>query len=156
MPDKQNFLQKEYTALLASIDPATQPLWGKMNLQQAVEHMSDSFRIANGKDPKDCITAPEHLEKMRAFLRSDKPFRENTKNPQMPDDPADVRFDDIKDSIGELQGEIDDFFDLFTQDRHKVITNPFYGDLDFEHWVHLLHKHALHHLRQFGSVDAGH
>lgn len=154
MPDKQNFLHKEYTGRLAAIDPAILPLWGKMNVQQMVEHMADSFRIANGKDPKDCITAPEHLEKMQAFIMSDKPFRENTKNPQMPDEPADIRFENINDSIGELQSEIDDFFDIFSQDKHKVITNPFYGDLDFEHWVNLLHKHAQHHLRQFGATVA--
>jgi hypothetical protein len=30
--------------------------------------------------------------------------------------------------------------------------NPFFGDLNFAENVHLLHKHALHHLRQFGVV----
>jgi len=150
MSEKQNFLRNEFTRLLATIDPVLLPLWGKMNAQQMVEHMADSFQIANGKDPKDCVTPPEHIEKMQAFLMSDKPFRENTKNPQMADEPADVRYEDINDSLGELQGEIDDFFDVFEQDKHKIITNPFYGDLDFDKWVLLLYKHSLHHLRQFG------
>lgn len=154
MADKEHFLRNEYTRLLATIDPAVAPLWGKMNNHQVVEHMADSFRIANGKDPQDCIAPPEQVEKMQAFLMSDKPFRENTPNPHMPDIPADVRYEDISDSLGELQGEINDFFDVFEQDRHKIITNPFFGDLDFEKWVQLLYKHSLHHLRQFGVTPA--
>lgn len=150
MPDKENFLRNEFTKLLAGIDPGIVPHWGKMNVHQVVEHMADSFRIANGKDVKDCIAPPEQVARMQAFIMSDKPFRENTPNPQMPDEPADVRFEDVDDSLGELQMEINDFFDVFEQDKHKIITNPFFGDLDFEQWVQLLYKHAVHHLRQFG------
>jgi len=148
---KRKFLKDEYTGLLGRMNPETKPAWGKMNFQQMVEHMSDSFRIANGKDLQDCITPEEHLPKMRAFLMSDKPFRENTPNVLLPDIPPPVRFDRIEDAIGELQQEIDDFFDVFDQDKHKIITNPFFGDLDYEMWVQLLYKHAWHHLRQFGA-----
>ena len=152
MQEQEDFLRKEYVPLLSTIDPATPPAWGKMNLQQAIEHMSDSFRQANGKDPKDCINPPEVVEKMQAFLMSDKPFRENTPNVQMPEEPLPARFDNVDDSLGELQMEINDFFDAFDQDKHRLITNPFFGDLDFEKWVRLLHKHAVHHLRQFGVI----
>jgi hypothetical protein len=148
---KIDFLKNKYIATLRSIAPDTPPAWGKMNFQQMVEHMSDSFRIANGKDPQDCITPEEHLPKMQAFIMSDKPFRENTVNPQLPETPPPVRFDRVEDAIGELQQEIDDFFEVFDQDKHKIITNPIFGDLNYEHWVHLLYKHAIHHLRQFSA-----
>ena len=154
MQQQEDFLRNEYVALLRMIDPATPQVWGKMNAHQMIEHMADSFREANGKDPKDCINTPEVVEKMQAFLRSDKPFRENTPNVQMPETPFPVRFADINDSIGELQTEISDFFDTFDQDKHRIITNPFFGDLDFELWVRLLYKHATHHLRQFGVAIA--
>ena len=150
MADKQEFLRNQFTNLLSTIDPGTKPAWGKMSLQQMIEHMSDSVREANGKDPKDCSTPPEHIERMQAFIMSDKPFKENTKNALMGEDPLPVRFDDVNDSIGELKVELNDFFDVFDQDKQKIITNPFFGDLSFELWVNLLYKHALHHLRQFG------
>ena len=152
MQQQEDFLRLEYVPLLRTIDPATPQVWGKMNLHQVIEHMADSFKQANGKDLKDCVNAPEIVEKMQAFLMSDKPFRENTPNAQMPEDPLPVRFDDINDSLGELQVEINDFFDVFDQDKHTLITNAFFGDLDFEKWTRLLYKHAVHHLRQFGAV----
>lgn len=146
------FLQFEAPRLLKAIDPATPPAWGKMNLQQMIEHMSDSVRIANGRDPQDCVTPPEHIPKMQAFVMSDKPFKENTPNRLLPDDPLPPRFDNADDAIGELQQELNEFVDVFDQDKQKTITNPFFGDLNFDQWTALLYKHMLHHLRQFGVV----
>ena len=153
MQDKLNFLHREYVPLLRTIDPGASRVWGKMNVHQMVEHMADSFRQANGKDLHDCINPPEVVEKMQAFLMTDKPFRENTPNRLMSEEPLPERWPDINDSLGELQTEINDFIDVFDQDKHKLITNPFFGDLDFEKWVRLLHKHAWHHLRQFGVQE---
>ncbi len=150
MQEKEAFLHHEYVKSLAAIDPKTVPAWGRMNVHQMIEHMSDSFMIANGKDPKDCITPPENIGKMQAFMMSEKPFRENTPNVQLPVDPLLERYESIQDSLGELQVQIDDFFDVFSEDKRKIITNPFFGDLDYAQWVHLLYKHAWHHLRQFG------
>jgi hypothetical protein len=149
---KSEFIQFEFPRLLAGIDPATAPAWGKMGVQQMIEHMSDSLRIANGRDPKDCVTPPDHLPKMQAFMMSDKPFKENTPNSQLPDIPPPCRFDNVQDAIGELQQELNEFVDVFGEDKTKMITNPFFGDLNFEQWVQLLYKHSLHHLRQFGVV----
>jgi len=42
------------------------------------------------------------------------------------------------------------FFEAFENDHNLVTRNPLFGDLNFEQNVQLLHKHALHHLRQFG------
>lgn len=150
--DKVQFLQVEFPQLLAAIDPKTRPAWGKMNLQQMIEHMSDSVRIANGRDPKDCVTPPDHLPRMQTFMMSDKPFKENTVNIQMPEEPLPCRFERVEDAIGELQQELNEFVDVFEQDKQKVITNPFFGDLNFEQWTQLLFKHTLHHLRQFGVL----
>lgn len=150
--NKVEFLQVEFPKLLSATDPATPPKWGKMSLQQMIEHMSDSVRIANGRDPKDCVTPVEHLPKMQAFMMSDKPFKENTINIQMPETPLPCRFDHVGDAIGELEQELNEFVDVFEQDKTKVITNPFFGDLNFEQWTQLLYKHGLHHLRQFGVV----
>lgn len=148
--NKLAFLQKEFPRLLSNIDPSTPPRWGKMNVQQMIEHFSDSVRIANGRDPKDCITPEENIPKMQAFMMSDKPFKENTPNPQMPETPLPCRWERIEDAVGELEQELNEFVDVFDQDKTKVITNPFFGDLNFEQWTQLLYKHAVHHLRQFG------
>ncbi len=148
------FLCQALPELLARIDPATQPAWGKLNLQQMVEHLGDSVRIANGRDPKTCVTPAERLPDMRRFLLSEKPFRENTVNIQMPVDPEPCRLPSPEAAIAALRGELDAFVTAFQDDSSRTITNPFFGDLNFKEWTQLLTKHCLHHLRQFGVVPA--
>lgn len=148
---KADFLQFDYVLAIRSIDPSERGRWGKLSPQGMVEHMADSFRIANGKDVHDCVTPYEHIDKMQAFLRSDKPFKENTVNSMMTEEPAALRWNNMDDALGELQTEINDFIDVFKQNKDKIITNPFFGDLNYDDWVMLLYKHALHHLKQFGS-----
>ena len=83
---------------------------------------------------------------------SDKPFRDNTPNSRMPDEPPPPRHPDLQEAFGELQTELDGFFDVFAQDKSRRITNPAFGDLNYEEQVQLLWKHARHHLRQFGVI----
>jgi hypothetical protein len=150
--EKAYFLRNELVDKYRSVAFDTKPLFGKMNIHQVVEHMSYSFRQANGKDSYTCITPEEHIPKMQAFLMSDKPFKDNTPNQLLPDEPAAPVHADLEESLAELQNEINAFFLHFEKNKDQVVTNPFFGDLNYEMWVQLLHKHSLHHLRQFGVI----
>lgn len=149
--NKASFLKNELVPALAAIAPDRQPAWGRMNLQQMVEHLTrEGFGWASGKQPQQLTTPEEHIPKMQAFLMSDKPFRENTPNSLMPEEPAPVTYADVPAALAALQSEIDYFFAVFGKEPGKKVLNPFFGELDEEMSVQLLHKHALHHLRQFG------
>jgi hypothetical protein len=150
---KKNWLKSEYTKRLAELKPDAERLWGKMNVQQMIEHMSDYVRIASGRTPMEVITAEADLPRMQGFLMSEKPFRENTPNSLMPDTPAATKHSMQEAAIEELQGEIDYFFNTFNNDKELKIANPFFGYLSFDMQVQLLHKHAWHHLKQFGIND---
>ena len=146
------FLKEKFVPLLRQIPSDRQPLWGKMTLQQMVEHFSDTMRIASGKAGVQQLHTPEEqVPKMQAFITSDKPFRENTSNPLMPEVPSPVRNKSIALAIDELQQEIHDFFDIFTNRPHHTTLNPFFGALNYDLNIQLLYKHAVHHLRQFGE-----
>ncbi|MBX2904425.1 MAG: DinB family protein [Taibaiella sp.] len=147
---KARFLKTEYTEVLHDLDANAPRKWGKMNVQQMIEHMSDYVRIASGRTPMDVITPAENLERMQSFLASEKPFRENTPNALMADDPAPTRHETKDEALSELQGEINYFFDAFAKDPSKTLNNPFFGVLNYQQQVQLLYKHATHHLRQFG------
>ncbi len=150
--EKEHFLRYSLIPLLQKIPTGTRPLWGKMTFQQTVEHLAEYTRIASGKVVyADIITPPDSLERVRSFLMSEKPFRENTPNPLMPEVPAPVRNPSLEDAIKELKTELDYFFDVFEKNNLQVTRNPFFGDLNFEQNVQLLHKHSMHHLKQFGS-----
>ncbi|MER3463093.1 MAG: hypothetical protein C4329_00310, partial [Chitinophagaceae bacterium] len=143
MNAKAEFLKSDFVPLLKTIASDTPPKWGKMSLQQMTEHFSDSMRIASGAAPHEKIVTPsENLQRMRDFMLSEKPFKENTPNPLMSETPAPVRNKSIADSFSELQKEIDYFFEVFEERRQQSSRNPFFGDLSFDENVHLLYKHA--------------
>ncbi len=149
--DKASFLKNELVSAIRNIPQDRQPAWGKMNLQQMTEHMSrEGFSWASGKIPQQLVTPEEHLPKMQAFLMSEKPFRENTPNSLMAAEPPTVTHTNMEAALVALQQEIDDFFSVYEQEPGKKIMNPFFGELDYTMQVQLLHKHALHHLKQFG------
>lgn len=115
-----------------------------------IEHFADSVRIASGKTVfTDVITPPENLDRIRNFILSEKPFKENTVNSLLPETPAPVKNPSVEEALKELKEEIHFFFSVFEKNNLQVTRNPFFGDLNFEQNVHLLHKHALHHLKQF-------
>lgn len=150
--EKENFLRTKLITLLQRLDPATPPRWGKMSVQQMIEHYGgDAVRNSNGRlKIETIITPPEQLDRMREFMMSEKPFRENTKNPLMGEEPAPLRYKTVQGAIGALQQELIYFFEAYEKNPAMIIRNPFFGDLNFEQNVQLLYKHALHHLRQFG------
>lgn len=150
MDSKLYFLQRKFIDKLTELDPDTKPLWGNMNVQQMIEHMSESLRIANGKNPHALITPAEKVQAMKDFLASDKEFRPNTKNILMEETPPDLRLKDKTTAIQELENEIKYFVAHFEEHPGSTVTNPFFGHLTFQEWIQLLHKHAKHHLKQFG------
>jgi len=147
---KVAFLKTEYINALRSLDSNAPRKWGKMNVQQMIEHMSDYVRIASGRTPMQIVTPAEQLERMQGFLASEKPFRENTPNALMSEEPSPERHATKEDAIDELQSEINYFFNAFANEPEKKLDNPFFGTLGYEQQVQLLYKHATHHLRQFG------
>ncbi len=152
--EKENFLRTKLISYLQRLDPATIPQWGKMSVQQMIEHYGgDAVRNANGRlKMEKIITPPENLDRMREFMMSDKPFKENTKNPLMGEEPLPLRYKTVQAAIGALQQELIYFFEAFEKNPLLITRNPFFGDLNFEQNVQLLYKHAQHHLRQFGVV----
>jgi hypothetical protein len=147
---KADFLRNEYTKALGSLDANAERKWGKMNVQQMIEHMSDYVRIASGKTSVESVTPEERLPRMQGFLMSEKPFPENTPNSLLPDTPGPTRHATKEDAIGELQEEVAHFFAVHEAEPERVTPSPFFGPLNFEQQVQLLHKHSTHHLRQFG------
>ena len=147
---KAYFLRNDLVRLISQIEPATERKWGKMNATQMVEHMSDALRQASGKVKYELVTPKQYIPKMQAFLMSEKPFKENTENSLLPDEPEPAKHNNITDAHNELRDEISNFFLVFDNNPNTIITNPFFGELNYEMWVQLLHKHAWHHLNQFG------
>lgn len=153
MEEKSDFLQNQLLQKLSLLKGDETGIWGVLNAQQMVEHLSDAFRNYHGFDSKIMVTPAEHLEKMRAFMMSEKPFRPNTKNVEMPEVPRPCRNPDYASALIDLQKSIKEFFNYFDSDNNRNMINIFFGELDYHQSIQLLHKHACHHLKQFNLAD---
>lgn len=149
---KKFFLQKDLVPLIKHLAPDAKGKWGKMNGQQMVEHVADFFKVSTEKIKFPIVTPVEYLPKAKAFLLSDKEFRENTKAPVLPDEPLPLRNNIMQNAVTELENEVNDFFTYFDKDKERKTIHPVFGELNFEEWIQLHHKHVTHHLKQFGLL----
>lgn len=148
--EKENFLRTKFIAHLQQLNANEPQRWGKMNVQQMIEHFTDAVMLAAAKLKLPVVTPPDKLERLREFLLSEKPFKENTRNPIMSEEPSPLRKHTKEAAIGKLKEELIYFFDVFENNPGMKTTNPIFGELNFEQNVQLLYKHAVHHLKQFG------
>lgn len=151
--DKVQILQTKVIELLKNLPADAKGLWGVMNGQQMVEHLIDIVQVGNGKKSYPSILTPEHLAANKAFMLSEKPFRQNSRNAFLPEIPAPVHYLSMEEAINALEQETADFVEFFKSDPTKIQPTPIFGDLSYEEWVYLLYKHTYHHLKQFGLVS---
>lgn len=150
--DKASFIKTTFPEWISHLAADTEPLWGKMNVQQMVEHVTGFFKISTDQIHFPMVTPEEHLPKSKEFLLSDKQFRENTKAPVLPEEPLPVREPDLNTAKARLKEAIENFFAFYELHPDKKIAHPVFGPLNFEEWILLHYKHVTHHARQFGLL----
>lgn len=150
---KLNFLKVTFPTLVKNVSPDHPNSWGKMNLQQMVEHMTEAVKNASGKLHLTQVTPPDKIPAMHAFVISDREFKPNTKNVLMAEEPLPLKHDSISSALQEYQTELKYFEKFYTENSGATQLNPFFGVLNFDEWCHLLHKHSTHHLKQFTLIE---
>lgn len=151
--EKITFLKTQIVPSLSGLPATAKGKWGIMNAQQMVEHLAWAFSFASGKNKMTILNEGEKLQKFREFLMSEIPFKENTKNPLLSEQGEPLYNSDMQTAISKLQEEINYFFSVFEADPSLKTDNAFFGSLDYTMNIQLMHKHAMHHLKQFGLVD---
>ncbi len=149
---KKGFLKNDFLFLINKLKGDEKAKWGKMNAQQMVEHVSAFFKVSTQKIQFPLVTPVEHLPKYKEFLLSEKEFRENTKAPVLPEEPLPLRYPNMQEAKDKLKLSVAEFFEFFKNEPDKKTLHPAFGDLNFDEWVQLHHKHIMHHLKQFGLM----
>ncbi|MNJ83689.1 hypothetical protein D3C87_11110 [compost metagenome] len=148
------FIETDLESVLTHLNkltPETKPEWGQMSAQRMVEHLTDTLRIATGEQPQVLLIPEEKVERMVAFLYTDKPM---AKNMEVPFAKAGTPL-----RHGELELAIDEFVEVYLEFQELFAENPelktvhaFYGPLNYEQWDLLHKKHLTHHFTQFGIL----
>ncbi|SDM58497.1 oxepin-CoA hydrolase / 3-oxo-5,6-dehydrosuberyl-CoA semialdehyde dehydrogenase [Catalinimonas alkaloidigena] len=144
------FLQETVPAMLDRLEAGAPRRWGKMSPQHAVEHLSYTVKLSNGKVTMAQVTPDDQLPRYREFLMSDRPFRENTVSPVMPPEPPPLRYPDLATAKAKVKQELQDFYRYFAAHPTAQTVNPVFGPLTRDAWERFHAKHFAHHLRQFG------
>ncbi|MEL0455173.1 DUF1569 domain-containing protein [Flavobacteriaceae bacterium SZ-1-7] len=148
---KNIFDLKETNAIIDRINklkPDTQPLWGKMSVDQMLAHCNVTYEMAfEDKHPK-----PNKFTKflLKLFVKNtvvgDKPYKKNSRTaPQFLVTDAKNFVEEkarLSDYLIKTQSLGEGYFD--GMESHS------FGKLTKEEWNNMFYKHLDHHLSQFG------
>lgn len=143
-----NFLNiDDVTNKLKSLTKETEPVFGKMNGQQVIEHLSLLMKISNGKIDADYYVSDEKSARRKPFLDTDGELHIGFRASILSDEPTAEKFDTIQEALDDLIQQITDFETHFK--TTKIENHPFFGELDYEYWKKFHIKHFTHHFKQF-------
>ena len=153
--DKKRFLEEETITIINKLKADAAANWGKMNAQQMVEHVKGFFDVSTQKLKFELVTPEEQLPAYKAFLLSDKAFRENTPAPLsvIGPDTLPLRYPDLETAKEKLKKSISEFKELFSTTKDLTTLHPVFGWLNYDEWVLLHYKHVQHHLKQFSLLS---
>lgn len=133
------------------LSASDKPQWGSMSAQRMIEHLTDTLRIATGKNPQKQVIPDEKLEAMLRFLDSDKPMMRDAQvgfaTPDMK-----LRNEELELAVDEFVEEWIDFEGMYSESSDHTEVHPYYGPLNYEQWLKLHRKHLTHHFTQFNLL----
>jgi hydroxymethylglutaryl-CoA reductase len=146
-----NFLDKNVVlSKLSMINQDAKPIFGKMNGQQMIEHLSFLLQISNGRVAADYYVSDEKTARRKPFLNTEGELQVGFKMKTLSEEPSELKFNSVGEAINDLFIQIDNFNSHF--ETAKAENHPFFGELDFEYWKRFHVKHFTHHFKQFGLV----
>lgn len=148
------FIQTDLETILSYLNKLTvetKPIWGKMSAQHMVEHLSDVLRMAMEQPKMELLIPEDRIEKMQAFLESDKPMAQNIEVPfASANNP--LRNEELELAIDEFIDVFLEFEEYFESDTNRKTLHSYYGMLNHQQWNRLNSKHFTHHFTQFGLI----
>ena len=124
----------DFTVLRNELNPETPALFGSLNAQQMIEHVSLIYDYVLSNNKVKVLTPADKIEKVkRAFLWSEGGFKRGITN----EFTESLSFEC---TLANLAFAIDEY------------THPIFGLLNIEEWTQFFTKHTWHHFNQFGLV----
>ena len=140
-------VKEEILSRIDKLTPASKSLWGKMNVNQSLRHMTMAFDIPTGRlDPTLAQAPPMPKWLLKFFLLNVKPPKERAETFKEINTVANhIDPPDFETERKHLKNAVEDFFN-----RSSLIPeNKFAGKFTKENWGKLNYNHMDHHLRQF-------
>ncbi len=137
----------EVKGRIATLQPASERLWGKMTAGQAVAHCSEGMRMGLGETKPPRVLIGRILGPIvKGMALGKEPMRRNSPTAKS------LVVQDARNLEIERQ-RLCELIDRFSSAGARGCTthpHPFFGQMTPEEWSILMYKHLDHHLRQFG------
>ena len=138
--------------ILNRLSSSKTPLWGKMNAQEMVEHLSDMLMMSRGTGDFTIDVDAETIARRQQFLLSDKEMAKNIAVP-FTKEIIELRHDELELALDEFTEEWLNFTEYYENNPSASVIHPYYGALDFNLWLKMHDKHFMHHFKQFGLIE---
>lgn len=134
-------------ARINKLTPESQPLWGKMSVDQMLHHCKLATDVAFG----DQDLKINFLMKLLGKMLKKKVFYGGNMGKNSPTAKEFIITEhfDLEKVKSELIANFSHFASEGTSSI-KLMDHPFWGKMTYEDWDALMWKHTDHHLRQFG------
>lgn len=129
------------------------PAFGKMTAQHMIEHLTFAVMFSNGNKPQK-LNFPEDKAKMikAAIVYSERELPIGFKSPVLTDELHELIFPGLKEAIGNLKVQLEEFDNYFVLNKDSTPMNPVAGELDHKEWIVFHNKHFKHHFKQFNLL----
>ena len=145
-----NFLNfDDVRSKLLNLKEDTKPVFGQMNAQQMIEHLSAITQIANGNWNVDVFVSEEKSARRKPFLDSENELQMGFRASYLSDGPVPLKFNSLAEAIDDLDYQVQQFVMIFNKEEGRTVVHPFFGELDFDYWKKFQVKHFTHHFKQF-------
>lgn len=152
MSADQEFLFQQLPHILEKLEAETSPRWGLMSAQHMVEHLSGTSYLAMGKIPVQLSIPEERIPESLAFLWSEKPYKRNLRVTGVPEKPGPVRFASLEEAKQKMIATLEKFRAFADANPSYEALHPVFGTLNRAGWERFMHRHTVHHFRQFGLL----
>ena len=144
----QQDAQQELLSRIDKLTPQTTAVWGKMNVNQGMRHMSIAFDIPTGElNPTPARIPPMPKWLMKIFLLNIKPPKERAETfEEMNLVKRNINPSDFEEEKVNLKNKVM----RFAAAASFIPENKIGGKFSRDDWGKLCYNHTDHHLRQFG------
>jgi len=140
--------------LLEKAPATTKPIWGRMDMQQMIEHLWLALKMSTGKIKLEIVTPADKIEKVKLIaLLSNRPLPKGFQNVALPVEPIAYQFLSKTQAIEVLFSELDELIMLYEEDPNFTTLHNLFGPLNLNEWLWFHYKHFMHHLSRFGLVE---
>lgn len=149
----ESFFKETVPQLLEKLTPETQGLWGKMKVQDMIEHLEVAIIASTILENPPAKVPNKNQKEARELIYTDIPMARNLYNPTLQYGLPPLKYPSLEVAIEKLSDKIKIFFKFFNRKPNNHSLNMFLGDLNYAENLAFHYKHFTHHLTQFGLIE---